>query len=156
MLEDKLETLLRHVENVRENCELLAWKLIKEGESELGLQLIVNGKSHDNSKFSGIEWLYLHPDIKEKEPELFRTALLQHNKTNLHHPEAWAGGIEEMPRLYIAEMVCDWKSRSNEFGNDLIEWIKEEATDRFKFSTSGRVYKDIKFFVDKLLEKKFK
>ena len=50
-----------------------------------------------------------------------------HAETNPHHPEYWHG-IENMPKVYIAEMVCDWYARSNEFGSDLREWVKDKAT----------------------------
>jgi len=60
-----------------------------------------------------------------------------------------------MPRVYVGEMVADWHSRSAEFGTDLRKWIKEKAAKRFNFTLQSKVYKDIKFFVDILLEKPF-
>lgn len=159
MEDNKLATLLLHVNAVQENCLLLGTKLIEEGEVELGRRLIANGRIHDYSKFFGIEFEYLndnrwpYPDNDPKK-ELFLAALDQHTKTNLHHPEAW-NGIQNMPRIYLAELVCDWKARSSEQGTDLREWIKEKATKRFKFKTSGRVYKEINYFLDLLLQKKF-
>jgi hypothetical protein len=144
------------VANVRDDCLLLGERLIEQEEEHLGRMLIANGLRHDNSKFHGIEWAYLHSDVKESNPDLFLVAMHQHNLTNLHHPEAWPGGIEDMDRLHLAEMVTDWHSRSSEFGSDLLEWVKESATKRFRFATTGRVYKDIKSFVDLLHEEKFK
>ncbi len=151
----RLSLLQRHISNVRTNTVLIGTKLIEKEEKWLGLQLISNGEIHDNSKFHGIEWDYLHLDVKEKEPEQFLFALQQHIQSNPHHPEYW-GGIENMPRVYIAEMVTDWAARSSEFGNDLREWIKHDAIKQFKFTLQGRVYKEIKEFVDLLLEPKFK
>lgn len=150
----KLEDLLRHIENVKENCLLLSKKLLEEGEKEFALQLIANSYIHDNSKFSGIEWLYLEQEIKDKSPDLFKMAVIQHTTTNPHHPEYWKN-INEMPRIYIAEMVCDWKARSSEFGNDILMWIKDKATEKYNFNTSGKVYKEIKHFLDLILDKKF-
>jgi hypothetical protein len=153
---DKLNSVLRHIENVQQNCKLLAERIVEDGgDEDFSRQLIANGLIHDNSKLNGIEWEYLHQDIKEKEPEKFNLALQQHVETNPHHPEYWTGGIKKMPSIYIAEWVCDVKTRSNEFGSALLEWIKEKATQRFDFNTSDKVYKEIKHFVDLLLEDRF-
>lgn len=156
--EKRLQTVLRHIENVRDDCLLLGNRLIKQGKDGLGRMLIANGLIHDNSKLRGIEWEYLHPDVKETNPAAFLIAHKQHitSLSNQHHPEAWPCGINEMAPVYLAEMVCDWKARSNEFGTDLWEWIKDVAVDKYKISTSGKTYKQIKEFVDLLLERKFK
>ncbi len=151
----RLDRLLRHIENVKDGCIILAGRLLENGEDEFAKQLIANGYVHDNSKFSGIEWEYLHDDMKESETEKFLLAAKQHVKTNQHHPEYWAG-IENMPRIYVAEMVCDWRARSSEFGSDIWEWVKEKAMKKFDFSCQQKVYKEIKEFLSLLLEKPFK
>ena len=150
-----LKSLLRHIDNVRASCLLLGERLIESGEDNLGLALIANGCIHDYSKFSGIEWLYLRPEKIESESKLSSAAINEHVTSNPHHPEYW-NGIENMPRLYIAEMVCDWASRSHEFGNDLREWIKDKATKKFKMKVQSKVYKEIKDLVDILLDPNFK
>ena len=150
------EALMRHVDNVRSNCIHLGKKLIENKESELGHQLIANGYCHDASKFHGVEWEYMGDSAKEEFPDKFAAAHLQHVKTNKHHPEAWPDGIHSMDRLHIAEMVCDWAARSQEFGTDLRDWIKEKAVKRFDFTFQSKVYKEIKYFVDLLLDKAFK
>lgn len=136
---EKLDALLRHIHNVQENCEMLGRKLIhmhqslskkeqaKSNDLHIGLMLIANSLSHDQSKFFGIEWDHLG-----KGDPLLRKAIVQHNHSNPHHPEYW-GSIHSMPDVYIAEMVCDWKARSSEFGTDLKEWIEKEATKRWGF-----------------------
>jgi len=153
--ERHLRSLLRHVENVRQSCLLLGERIIEHGEEKLGLDLIANGQIHDFSKFHGAEWLYLRPElIGTKKEHMFEPARLQHVRTNPHHPEYW-GAIHEMPKLYVAEMVCDWSSRSHEQGNDIREWIKEKATKTFNMTVQSKIYKEIKFFVDTLLEPRF-
>lgn len=160
MDEKRLGNLLRHIGNVRDDCLLLGEKLIERGEEELGRRLIANGLVHDNSKFYGIEWEYLNdnrfprPD-PDPHREMFLAAVQQHVTTNPHHPEYW-GNINEMPRLFLSELVADWHARSSEQGTNLMEWVKERAVERFNFSTSGRVYKEIKEFIGLLLEKPFK
>lgn len=152
----KLDKLLRHIKSVQENCLLLGEQLIKNGKEDLGIELIANSMLHDNSKFRGIEWLYLNSETKETKPELFRAALLQHNASNEHHPEFWTGGIQEMSPVYFCEMVADWKTRSEEFGSSVFEWVRGPAMERYKFNTKCRVYKDVKKYLDILLEPSFK
>lgn len=148
-----LHNILRHINNVRDNCELLGERLVNSGEVQTGIDLIGLGQIHDYSKIHNLsEFKYLR-DCYYGKPE-FDVALTSHVTTNLHHPEAWHG-IEEMPRVYVAEMVCDWKSRASEFGSDVIDWVKERATKKFGFSTRGKVYKEIKEFFSILLDKSF-
>jgi hypothetical protein len=154
---ERLDKILRHIDNVRDSCILLGERLILRGEAEVGRQLIANGYIHDNSKLYGIEWLYLNDETFENEPEKFRLAHIQHitSPLNKHHPEAWADGIDEMTRIFRAEMVADWHARSSEFGTDLRDWIKTKAVKKYKMNHSGRTYKEIKELLDMLLERKF-
>lgn len=151
-----LDNVVRHVNKVRDDCLLLGKRLTTKGEEKLGLDLIANGIKHDYSKFVGIEWLYLHDEIREENLSLFQIAHESHVKGNPHHPEYW-GSIYEMPRLYIAEMCCDWHTRASEFGTGLKEWIINNASERFLFSTTNRdkVYKEIKYFLSMLLDEPF-
>jgi len=151
----RLDALLRHIENVKANAVLLGERILENGDVNFAKQLIANSMIHDNSKFYGIEWEFLHPDIKETNPAEFELAVRQHTTTNLHHPEAW-DTIEDMPRIYVAEMVCDWSARSKEFGNDLRIWIKDKATKKFHFTPQSKTYKTVKEFVDLLLDPTFK
>lgn len=149
----RVENLLRHIRHVQDNCLVLGMKMIEAGEEELGRILIANGQVHDNSKFKGVEWDSLS-DTSEPEAYLSR-AISQHNRTNPHHPEYW-GGIHNMPEIYVAEMVCDWKARSSEFGTDLRAWITDKAAPRFKFALNvDPVGIKITKFVDLLLEQAF-
>jgi len=153
--EKRMRSILRHIDHVRENCEILGGKLIDNGE-ELGRSLIANGLIHDNSKFYGIEWLHLNECSRIQEPENFKLAIIQHTTTNPHHPEytKW-GCIQRMPRLYLAEMVCDWHARSSEFGTSLRDWIDGCAVKKYELLTTELVYKEIIEFMDLLLERKF-
>ncbi len=151
----RLDSLVRHITNVQNNCTILGERLIDKGEVDFGRRLIANGFIHDHSKFGGIEWQYLHGDVKETEPDKFFLAADQHVRVNKHHPEYWLT-IHEMPRIYVSEMVCDWAARSSEFGNNPREWCKDKATKKFNFSCQSKVYKEIKFFMDMLLDPAFK
>ena len=152
----KIRALTRHIRNVEDNCLLLGEKLITNGEVELGHHLIANGFVHDASKFFGIEWDYLSiAPSKEEETKLkMKLAVHQHNSTNKHHPEHWQN-ISNMPDVFLAECVCDWKARSEEFGTSLREWIDDHATKRFNFSKEDDVYKEIIKYVDLLCQQPF-
>lgn len=154
---EKIRAVSRHIRNVEDNCFLLGEKLILGGEIDLGKQLIANGYVHDASKFTGIEFEYLssgNPTEAEGKLKL-KLAIHHHQKTNLHHPEAWSGGIKDMPDVFLAEMACDLKARSEEFGTNLREWIDGSATTKWGFSKDDKVYKDLMRYVDMLCQKPF-
>lgn len=163
---DHLEEVVRHIKGVQDACLLLGRRLIKAGEVKFGLSLIANGFKHDQSKFHGIEWDYLtrksasgggheDPDDAKREKEMFFHALNSHQNSNYHHPEAWHD-ISDMPRIYLAEFVCDTYTRSAEMGTDLRSWIKDVASKKYGFSLQGKTYKQIKYFMDMLLDPTFK
>jgi len=154
---EKIRGIARHIRNVEDNCLLLGEKLIERGEIDLGHRLIANGYIHDSSKFSGIEFEYLslNNPIEENLKLKTRLAIEHHQKTNSHHPEHWAGGIKDMPDVYICEMVCDWKSRSEEFGTSLRDWINNQATIKWGFHAHDEVCIKIMQYVDLLCDKPF-
>ena len=151
--QEHLDNLVRHIDLVRGACLLLGKRLMAQGLQEFGRILIGRGFEHDVSKFSGIEWDYLHAgrDIPKHQLEL---AVRQHVRTNSHHPEFW-GGIEFMPEIAVAEMVCDWYARSQEFGTGLREWITSQAIERYQIDLDSEQYEWITKFVELLLEDHF-
>ena len=155
---EKIRGITRHIRNVEDNCIRLGEKLIESGEIELGRQLIANGFVHDASKFHGIEFEFMAPDIPIQEDGAklkLKLAIHHHNSTNLHHPEAWSGGIKDMPDVYLAEFCCDIKARSEEFGTSLRTWIDDSATKKWNFTKEDEIYKKISRFVDLLCDKPF-
>ena len=147
---EKIEVVLNHIQNVQRNCYKLGLKLIKDGQFELGRNLIANGQIHDNSKFKGIEFEQL----------FFGEAMLtdvvkHHSSTNPHHPEYW-GTIQAMPEVYLAEMTCDCTARAQEFGSDVREWFTQQATGKYGFKMDDAVGEKIIYFLNMLLEKPFK
>jgi len=155
---EKIRFLARHIRNVEDNCLLLGEKLIGSGQIDLGKQLISNGMVHDSSKFYGIEFENLSTSeicTEEKAKIKLKLAIHHHNTTNEHHPEFWSQGIASMPDVFLCEMICDWKSRSQEFGTDLRVWIDESATKKWNFTKDGEIYKKIMGYVDLLCDKPF-
>jgi hypothetical protein len=154
----KVEAIIRHIKNVQDNCLLMGKRLIESGQIDLGRMLIARGLTHDNSKFFGAEWdnmSVIKSVDEDKEKSKLKLSIHHHNSTNFHHPESWPKGIKEMPDLFLAEMVCDIKSRSEEFGTSLIEWIDETATKKYNFQKTDEVYNRIIKFVNLLCEKPF-
>lgn len=147
----QVNRIILHKQNVLDNCVLLSRKLIETGKIDLGLKLLSNGYAHDNSKFFGLEFQYLHSD--ENKTNL-KHAIMQHESTNSHHPEYW-DNIHDMPEVFLAEFCCDIKARSEEFGTDLRKWIDEFAAKKWKFTKDDEVYAKIMKFVDLLCEKPF-
>jgi len=151
--EEHLDNLVRHIDLVREACLLLGKRLMSQGREDFGRLLIARGFVHDASKFHGIEWDFLHAG-PEVAAEGLRLAITQHRRTNSHHPEYW-GGIDNMPEICVAEMVCDWYARSQEFGTGLREWIDKEAVPKYCLSRDSEAYRWIQGFIDVLLRSSF-
>ena len=146
---EKIEAVMSHIQNVQRNCYKLGLKLIKAGEVEMGRNLIANGQIHDNSKFKGIEFEHLfHGD------PILKDAIKHHRAINPHHPE-YHGGIQKMPDLYLAEMVCDCAARSSEFGTDIRVWFSGPASEHYGYKQDDDVWKKIFHYLDMLLEQPF-
>lgn len=151
-IDKHLDNLIRHIELVREAGILLGRRLIAQGRTDFGRLLIAKAHAHDESKFYGIEWRYLHRGSALTED--VEQAIQQHVETNAHHPEFW-GGVENMPEIYVAEMICDWYARSQEFGTGLREWVKSSAVPKYKIDLDGDQMKWINQYLDMLLEPAF-
>jgi len=150
-----LEDFFRHLDGVEKAVRLLAKRLIQQCNPEdekLAFLLLRNSFTHDRSKLEGIEFPWIH---QTGDKEKLIVAIEHHQQVNQHHPEYW-GGVDCMPPVAIAEMVCDWKARSEEKGTDLREWIKTEAFTRYSIPPTGKISKLVKKFVDLLLDAPFK
>lgn len=155
---DKIDMIARHIRNVQDNCLTLGKKMIVLGHVDIGRKLIANGFIHDNSKFYATEFENLdHYTGLDSTPERklkLQLAVSQHNQSNPHHPEYW-GKIQDMPSVYLAECVCDWKSRAEEFGTSLMDWVNGGAMKRFKFTKEETVYIEIVKYSELLCDKPF-
>jgi hypothetical protein len=144
---------VRHIGLVRDAGLLLGKRLIHRGETDFGRLLIARVFVHDATKFYGIEWDYLH-NGHSGDSEKVELAIKQHRQTNEHHPEYW-GKVDQMPRIAVAEMTCDWYARAQEFGTGLRSWIEDTAVHRFDIDRNCQQYKWIQDFVSTLLEDTF-
>ena len=149
-----MQGIMRHISHVQQGAALMSERLFDRGDATTARLLVQKVCGHDASKFIGIEWEHLRSDADSTSAE-FQAALKQHQLTNDHHPEYW-GSIKVMPPLCLAEMTCDWYARSTEFGTDLRDWVKNGACQKYGITTKTKCYKEIKSFVDILLDNKFK
>ncbi len=89
--------------------------------------LYIQGIIHDCSKFSPNEFLpyakkFFYNREKSADDELkWRYAWLHHQHKNKHHWEYWVVDPNNkqalpIPRKYLLEMVCDWRSFSRIWG----------------------------------------
>lgn len=150
---DKIKTIIRHIRKVENNMFLLAEEF-QDTDLQFALTLIHNARQHDLSKFTGYEFKHLWSDA---EPDKFKNALKLHRLLNPHHPECldYLGDIKNMPREYIAEMVCDCFARAQEFGTSVEDWFREEATKKYKFEWNDVTGLQIQEFLRLLTKTKF-
>lgn len=151
--EKHLNTVIRHIKRVEDNCNHLAKKFM-DTDPEFSIKLIQLGRIHDASKFDAFEFNYLG-NFEKNKPVEFAEALKKHHSKNPHHPEYWISGIHSMSDVYLAEMVCDCVARGQEFGTDTREWFTVEATKKYGFQIEDRVGKTIMKYLDMLLTKPF-
>lgn len=106
---------------------------------------------HDESKFSEEEFepyaQRWHGD-KIKTPK-YEQAWEHHWLHNEHHPEFWLG--EDMPYIYILEMLCDWGSFSIEKKDfkELYDFYYKQARDDEEKNLSDNT----KAIIEEILEK---
>lgn len=152
-VEDHLESLTRHIDLVRSLGLLMGKRLMARGKKDFGVKIISRCYRHDLSKFSGIEWKYLHAG-KDVPKELLDEAIWHHANTNDHHPE-FSGGINQMCEPQVCEMIVDWTARCQERGVGVRDWIENCAIKKFSIDKSWVQYQWMMEFVDILLEDDF-
>lgn len=103
---------------------------------------------HDNSKFGKDEYVpyvylswyykckkenilyeYPEPSIKDE----ITAAINHHYKVNDHHPEYY-DDLKLMSNEALAEMICDYAAMSQEFNNDLLDWINKNTFTKYKWT----------------------
>ena len=109
-------------------------------------------KEHDASKWSEEEFEpYAQRWFGDKKKTLEYDLAWKHHWThNEHHPEFWLG--EDMPYIYILEMLCDWGSFSVESGNykELIDFYYKKAKNDEEKNLSDNTKTIIEEILDKI------
>lgn len=116
-------------------------------------------EEHDESKFSEEEFepyakkFYGPQDVNGKPLAYvpgYDEAWKHHWMNNEHHPEHWLG--EDMPLIYILEMLCDWGSFSIKAGNmrELSDFYYNKAKDDEEKNLSDNTKKIIEEIINKI------
>ena len=150
-LEENEKYINEHKDNVRQFAEWLRGRLpeiFEDVDFDVFNELI---QEHDDSKFSEEEFEpYAQKWFgnKIKTPE-YEEAWKHHWTNNEHHPEFWLG--EDMPYIYILEMICDWGSFSIKSGDfrELSKFYYEKAKDDEEKNLS----ENTKIIIEEILEK---
>lgn len=130
--QEYIEYIEEHISNVKTVFYKYGDKLCKElNISKNALEKNIN--LHDASKFSNDEFdayrNYYYPcSNEEKDEKAFEKAWKHHYTNNPHHPEYWCNNTvkEDMPNIYIAEMLCDWEAMSMKFNDNTYEYYMKE------------------------------
>lgn len=137
-----------HIANVKTVFQKYGNRLCKELHINK-FELERNIYKHDMSKFSDDEFNayrnYFYPCTDEEvNKEEFNKAWEHHYRNNPHHPEYWKtdDNIQDMPNIYIAEMLCDWEAMSMKFNNNTYEYYLKER-DKNPFSENTKKILDV-------------
>lgn len=152
--EEYRKYIYEHKERVKQFADWLK-KNLPELFNEPGLgdfdELI---QEHDESKFSEEEFLpYAEHFYGSGDNDFeFEQAWQHHWKNNEHHPEYWLG--EDMPYIYILEMICDWGSFGIAKGDykELIDYYNTKAKNDGEKNLSENTKKIIEEILDKIKE----
>jgi hypothetical protein len=149
---EKIDKLITHIRAVQDNALILGRKLIEKGDVAFGKTLIVNSMSHDLTKFYGLEYENLH---KDAEKEDLKDAIFQHQSSNPHHIEFWQSH-DKVPDIFIAEFCCDTLARAQELASDYLNWLANDATKRYNFTTKSQFYKKVIKYYNLIIDNPFK
>lgn len=149
--EENKKYIEEHKDNVRQFAEWLRGQLpeIFEGVDLDAFNELI--QEHDDSKFSEEEF---EPYAQKwfnnsgKTPE-YEEAWKHHWMNNEHHPEFWLG--EDMPYIYILEMICDWGSFSMKSGN--LEELSDFYFTKAKDDEEKNISENTKIIIEEILEK---
>ena len=108
-------------------------------------------REHDESKFSEEEFEpYAQKWFGNGEESLaYEEAWKHHWMNNEHHPEYWLE--EDMPPIYILEMLCDWGSFSIAKGN--LEELSDFYFNKAKDDPEKNLSDNTKKIIEDILEK---
>ncbi|MEO2204712.1 DUF5662 family protein [Paenibacillus pabuli] len=127
--------------------------------------LYYQGLKHDMSKFSPYEFIpyarkFFSNQKNEEIEKKWRYAWLHHQHHNKHHWEYWVVNHFErealpMPRKYLIEMVCDWRSFSRKWGRRVKESnLVERMMESNKIILHDETRKELEELLIKSREKK--
>lgn len=150
-IEEHKERVTKFADWLKENLP----ELFENIDIELFNEMI---QDHDDSKFSEEEFEpYAQHFYGTKDNDFeFKEAWKHHWMNNEHHPEFWLG--EDMPYIYILEMLCDWGSFSIDKGDlkELSDFYFNKAKDdedKMLSEATKEIIEDILSKIDSIIER---
>lgn len=138
------EYLTKHVQGVKDVYKNIMYDVLLK-ESDLTVEELHEIEEiighHDESKYSEEEWGAYRDHFydPEKNPRSgstqFDLAWNHHQNSNPHHWQYWCliNDVDnpqvqplDMPLKYIIEMLCDWQSAGNFYGNTAYQWYEKQ------------------------------
>ncbi len=148
-LDDYKKYLLDHKAKVKEFADWLVDnlpELFNDVDLEAFYKII---EEHDGSKLSEEEFEhYAKKWFSGEETPEYEEARQHHWMNNEHHPEFWQG--EDVPYIYILEMICDWFVDSGGSVEKLIDFYNTEIRDDKEKNLSDATKEIIEEILDKL------
>lgn len=141
--------IVSHIQRVHENGLKLAEELIKGGRSRFARRITIEVFKHDLSKFGEFEYTKFFSGDKEE----LKQAVAHHRWTNPHHIQYYEE-YKDIPEVQLACMACDFKARSEEFGDNVKKYLKEFCEEK-KISVNTNFYKKLTGFLNLIIEDKF-
>lgn len=146
--------LKKHREGVMKFYEtLLKPALLSNGDADEKTLAKIESliKNHDASKNSAAEFSAYRNYFYDKEKysrssDEFNAAWNHHQKNNPHHWQYWilVNDVDDpqfqpqdMPLCYVIEMLADWHSAGNHYGNTAYDWYQKQK-DRMLLSDNTR------------------
>lgn len=128
--------------NVMKNnseCRNLITKVISNTNLDTTIKLVDDLIiHHDESKYEPEEFYAyranffpISPEEKNLNKEEFDKAWKHHYTHNMHHWNWWyeSGNLDNMPMIYVIEMICDWEAMGYKFGNTSKEWFEKNKSE---------------------------
>ncbi|MBR1454238.1 MAG: hypothetical protein IJ593_06295 [Lachnospiraceae bacterium] len=140
-LKELANDTVTHKKLVLDSCLLMAEHFLSNGETQLAIDILKRGATHDNSKFNADEFKSLaqilnstkcFTDADAQLSDAEKKAIQVHWKKNRHHPE-YFDDFSEMTDLDMIEMVCDWFARSLQYGTKFLPFVRQRQKNRFHF-----------------------
>lgn len=125
-------------------------------------ELITRGENHDQSKMEDPEkpvfddctprlagMTYGSEEYKQCLEEM-NVALSHHYANNMHHPEHYANGVNDMDLVDLMEMICDWKAATKRHNDGNI--LKSLELNKERFHIDAQLYSILKNTVDRYMK----
>lgn len=126
-------------------------------------ELITRGEKHDQSKMEDpekpifdeytpklAEMTFGSDEYKQCLKEMNDIALSHHYANNMHYPEHYANGVNDMDLVDLMEMICDWKAASKRHNDGNI--LKSLELNKDRFHIDAQLYSILKNTVDRYMK----